>query len=217
MKEIYITSQNIKTFTDHILSALKPFGRTYDHSLQKENAALLIIDMQEFFLHPDAHGFIPSAGAILPNIKRLQQYFLDKEMPVVLTQHVNTDDDAGMMKIRWQEMISIGHPHVAIIDELKKPGCQIIQKPQFDAFYKSNLEDLLRTMGVTQLVITGVMTNLCCETTLRSAFVRGFEPYMPVDATAAYNYWFHLGTFRNLSYGFTQAMSTDQIIETLSK
>ncbi len=114
-------------------------------------------------------------------------------------------------------MIREGHPHAGIIDELNRPGCEIIIKPQFDAFFQSGLDDLLQAKGIRQLIITGVMTNLCCETTVRSAFVRGYEPFMPVDATAAYNYKFHLGSFQNLAYGFMQAMSTAQVIEELEE
>lgn len=217
MKEKYINDQNLKIFTDDILEAVKPFKRKYDHKIHKENIALLLIDMQEFFLDPGAHGFIPSADAILPNIIRLQQFFLNHKLPVILTQHINNDDNAGMMKTRWKEMIREGHPHAGIIEEVKQPECEIVIKPQFDAFFQSRLDDLLKAKGIRQLIITGVMTNLCCETTVRSAFVRGYEPFLPVDATAAYNYKFHLGSIQNLAYGFMQAMSTAQIIEELEE
>jgi nicotinamidase-related amidase len=59
------------------------------------------------------------------------------------------------------------------------------------------------------------MTNLCCETTVRSAFVKGFRPVLPIDATAAYNRQFHLATFKNLSFGFTPLMTTIEVIERL--
>ena len=56
------------------------------------------------------------------------------------------------------------------------------------------------------------MTNLCCETTARSAFIRGFDVIMPVDATAAYNYEFHLATFLNLAYMFTRPVKTESLV-----
>jgi isochorismate hydrolase len=138
-------------------------------------------------------------------------------MPVFLTKHINDMDNAGMMAIRWKEVVTADHPYAELIDEVKVPGCKIIRKAQFDAFYGSGLEEDLRSRGISQLIVCGVMANLCCETTVRSAFVRGFEPLMPVDGTAAYNFEFHMATFRNLAYGFMQAMSTEQIINELSE
>ena len=65
--------------------------------------------------------------------------------------------------------------------------------------------------------MTGVMTNMCCETTARSAFVRGFEVIMPVDATAAYNYEFHLATFLNMSYMFAAPLNTTTLIKMMNE
>ena len=59
-----------------------------------------------------------------------------------------------------------------------------------------------RGQQVTDVVITGVMTHLCCETTARSAFVRGYRVWFPVDGTATFNLDFHLGTLRALAHGF---------------
>jgi isochorismate hydrolase len=217
MKEEYLTGDTIKAFARETLEEVKPYQKDYGFFLEKDRIALLVIDMQNYFLNPRAHGYIPSAEAIIPNVNRLQNYFLTKNMPVYLTQHINNEDDAGMMRIRWKEVITAHHPFASLADEVNLPGCKIIRKTQFDAFYESELEHGLRDLGISQLIITGVMANLCCETTVRSAFVRGFEPVMPVDATAAYNYDFHLSTFRNLTYGFMQAMSTEQVINMLSR
>jgi isochorismate hydrolase len=204
-------------FAEDTLQKVKSYERDYPFYLERDLVALLVIDMQKYFLDPRAHGFIPSAKAIIPNVNRLQKYFLESKMPVYLTQHINTEDDAGMMGVRWKELVTADHPYATLADEVNLPGCRIIQKAQFDAFYDSELENELRSKGKSQLIITGVMANLCCETTVRSAFVRGFEPVMPIDGTAAYNYEFHLSTFRNLTYGFMQALSTEQVINMLSK
>jgi len=79
---------------------------------------------------------------------------------------------------------------------------EIILKTQYDAFYQSELEQQLTRAGVEQLVIGGVVTHLCCETTARSAFVRGYEVFFLIDGTATYSEAFHTGTLRNLGHGF---------------
>lgn len=217
MKEDYLEMDELDGFSKKVLEAVRPYERDYGFQFRKEELALLIIDMQRYFLDPAAHGYVPSARAVMPNIRRLQGFFLDNNMPVYLTKHINDQDNAGMMGIRWKEVITAEHPYADIVEELKMPGCRVIPKTQFDAFYQSGLEEELKTRGISQLVICGVMANLCCETTVRSAFVRGFEPLMPVDATAAYNSEFHLATFSNLAYGFMQPMSTDQVLDKLNK
>ena len=64
-------------------------------------------------------------------------------------------------------------------------------------------------------MISGLLANLCCETTARSAFVRGFEILFPIDATAAYNREFHFSTFRNLGFGFCPLIRTSELISSV--
>ena len=96
--------------------------------------------------------------------------------------------------------------------QLKGMG-HVIRKTQYDAFYRSGLEKALREKGIKRIVIAGVMTHICCETTARSAFVRGYEVIFPVDSTATYNIDFHKATFLNLSHGVV----TPLLVEDLAK
>ncbi len=93
----------------------------------------------------------------------------------------------------------------------------MVIKSQYDAFYKTNLLQLLKKDKVKQLVITGVMTNLCCETTARSAFIRGLEVFFVVDATATQNELMHRATVINLSYGFAVPVLSKDLIKQLRK
>ena len=68
---------------------------------------------------------------------------------------------------------------------------------------------------MSQVVITGVMTHLCCETTARSAFMRGFLPFFLVDGTATYNRHFHIATLTNLAHGFAHLARVQDILATL--
>ena len=64
---------------------------------------------------------------------------------------------------------------------------KVVEKSRYDAFYQTQLEEALRGQKISQVVICGVMTHLCCETTARSAFMRGFEVFFTVDGTATQN------------------------------
>ena len=161
-------------------------------------------------------------------------------MDTIFTRHINNIINAGRMDKWWKDVIREGSYEAEICDTVRlydfrtvgredgkrRQGdretkgfdvCKIINKNQYDAFYNTELEEYLRSKNIEQVIITGLLANLCCETTARSAFVRGFEVFFPVDATAAYNREFHLSTFRNLGFGFCPILKTSDIINSLNE
>lgn len=200
-KEKYFTSSNIDEVSNEILSQVQTFSKRKKTKITLEKSALLILDMQHFFLEKESHAFIPSASAIIPRIADLKEHFLNNKRPVISTKHINTEENAALMNKWWRDIITEENPLSEIINEFQTNGIEIISKTQYDAFYKTDLLNRLKTLDVSQVVITGVMTHVCCETTARSAFVRGIEPFFPIDCTAAYNKRFHESSFYNLSYG----------------
>ena len=213
MKEVYFHPSNINEVTKEIFFEIIAYTKSYRPKLKASKLALIIIDMQDYFLKKEAHGFVPSSGAIVPNVIRLQKHCLDKGIKVYFTQHINTLENARMMDVRFDELISEDHPFSGISNQFVLDDCEIIQKPQFDAFFETDLEEKLRKDGVEQIIFAGVMTNLCVETTLRSAFVKGFDPIIPVDTTAANNLEFHKSTLKNLSYGFAYTVLLNDLLK----
>jgi isochorismate hydrolase len=167
--------------------------------------------MQSYFLQASSHAFIPSAVAIVPGLKQLAQSYYAHNFPVVFTQHLNSQQDAGAMSRWWQDLITIENPMSAIIPEFDFSNRYVMRKNQYDAFYQSNLEQYLNNKGITQVVISGVMTHLCCETTARSAFVRGFDVFFLIDGTATYNREHHIASLLNLSHGFATPTLVSEI------
>ena len=215
MKEQYFTSENIAAETAAMIEEVKHYSGIRAVNLKAGKVALLVVDMQYYFLNEEEHAHIPSAPLVMPNIINLMKVCDRLKLPVILTKHVNSKENAGMMGIRWNELIKSDDPRSEIHKDILSMGGEILEKSQFDAFYNSELEEMLRKRGIEQLIICGVMTNLCCETTARSAFVHGFDVVMPIDATAAYNYEFHLATFLNLSYMFARPVNTLSLINKL--
>ncbi|MEN8240971.1 MAG: isochorismatase family protein [Chloroflexota bacterium] len=212
MKQAYFTSKTIEAQAQSFLDQVK---RKKIANLGERKMALLGLDLQEYFLNPDSHAFVPSAPAIIPNVTALTQAFQAGGLPVIYTQHLNQPENAGMMAEWWQDLITPGHPRAGLSPELGLDGADVIQKTQYDAFYQTDLADRLRAQDVEDLVICGVMTHLCCETTARSAFVRGFRVWFMVDATASYNAEFHLGALRNLAHGFVSPVLTAEVLSAL--
>ena len=212
-KETYFDSDNIQVQSDRLLEDVRKKTGIHSLELRPDRAALLVLDMQAYFLESASHAFVPSAPAIIPNIIQLQQLFLNNNSPVIQTRHLNSDANAGMMKTWWKDLIDPESPLSKIIEELRDPRIKQIEKTQYDAFYRSDLEAYIRDQGVNQLVITGVMTHLCCETTARSAFMRDFEVVFVVDATATYNLDFHRASLINLAHGFSDLRLSCDIMD----
>lgn len=213
IKELYFTEDKLKKQTEDLLNRISKFRRKVSFCISRP--ALIVLDMQRYFLSEESHAFIPSAKAIIKNVKTLQTTFLEKGLTVVQTKHINTNDDAKQMKRWWNDIIRPEHPLSNIIDELKDERVMILEKSQYDAFYETDLEKMLKERDVDQIIISGVMTHLCCETTARSAFVRGFEVIFPLDATATYNREFHISSIQSLSHGFAVITRTEDVIKRL--
>ena len=181
-------------------------------------SALLVLDMQRYFLEESSHAFIPAARALIPGITRLIGACHRSGLPVIFTRHLNSRDDAQMMSQWWRGLIEAGKPESEIIPEFDiDTSGSVIEKSQYDAFYRTPLEDMLREKEVRQVIICGVMTHLCCETTARSAFVRGFEVFFTIDGTATYSEDFHRATLLNLAHGFAVPVLIDEMLAALSK
>jgi len=132
MKEQYFTQGNIFEQSLIIKKTVQKFSRHKGFYIKKQSAALLVVDMQNYFLDPDSHAFIPSAKAIIPNIKLLINTCLQFEIPVIFTQHINNAQNAGMMNLWWNDFITEKNPLSKINKEVYIPDSLIIKKTQYD-------------------------------------------------------------------------------------
>jgi isochorismate hydrolase len=179
--------------------------------------ALLVIDMQKYFLRDNVHAFIPAGLAIIPNVARLQMAFRERGMPVIFTRHGHRKRrNHGQMGRWWGDILMASDPLADIVPEIApKKGETVVRKRHYDAFKDTELLFKLHENKVTHLVITGVMTHLCCETTARSAFMNDFEVAMTVDGTATSDIDYHLATLEAAAHGFAVPFTTREIIERL--
>ena len=214
MKERYFTPETVTARASELRSRVGSIIRLRSRTFQPERSALLALDLQRYFFDPTSHAFIPSAHAILPGIQSLIDAYWASGLPVHFTRHLNTAEDAGMMASWWKELITPENPLSCILPELN-PGGQAIIKSQYDAFYQTDLEAILQRSGVHQVLIGGVMAHLCCETTARSAFMRGFEVFVLVDGMATYNEQLHYATLLNLSHGFATPLLSSEALAAL--
>lgn len=86
-----------------------------------------------------------------------------------------------------------------------------MHKNTYSAFYNTDLESFLKKHGKTEVIVTGVMTNSCCETSAREAFIRGFRVFFSTDATATSSEDLHVSTLKNLAYGFAYLVDCEKL------
>lgn len=218
MSKAYLTEQNIDQKVESWLSIIRPFY--YDRKdfvFVPKKSALVIIDMQKYFAHSDGRAYLHATKAIIPRIDALLRRFRNLKLPVIFTRHGHKSKrDLGIMGRFWGDYIRFGEKDWQIIDELcPKPDEIVIDKTRYDAFFRTPLDSILKKLGVKQLVITGVMTHLCCETTARCAFSRNYEVYFVCDATATSREEFHIGTLRALANGFGILVKSSDILNSL--
>jgi nicotinamidase-related amidase len=184
---------------------LRPFPRP-----DPDRTALLVIDPQV--------QFYEMLKPVLPNLLSVVEHFRGNSRPVVITRHRHKDPavDGGMMAEWWSDLLIDGTPEAELIPELQPQSHDlVIEKNRYSAFLNTALETELRHRGIRELVIGGVMTNLCCETTARDAFMRDFRVFFLLDGTGTCREEYHLSTLRNLAYGFAYPVTCTEILALL--
>lgn len=179
----------------------------YEFRLEPRRTALLIIDMQRDFLEPGGFGSalgndIGELRACIEPNRRLLAAWRALGLPVMHTREGHRPDLSDLppsKKLRGRGSLTIGDTGPmgrilvrgeaghAIIPELAPlPGEPVIDKPGKGAFYATDLEAMLRHRDIAQLVVTGVTTEVCVNTTVREANDRGFECLVPADCCGSY-------------------------------
>ena len=214
-KEDYIQEANLQTKSQEWLEHIGDYSYNIeDWKYIPSSSALLVIDMQDFFLSENSHAFIPASKAITPNVSKLITAFREHELPVIFTRHsLLENEEPGIMGRWWADVIR-EESELSKISHLLTPLSSetVIRKTRYNAFYKTELENVLVKEKAKSVVVTGVMTHLCCETTAREAFTRDYVVFFVVDGTATQNEELHISTLRTLSHGFAVPVTTEQIL-----
>lgn len=185
-----------------------------------ERAALLVVDMQKVFASPEGSTFLPMAVGVCQRLVELVQACRRSGVPVFFTRHVhvNPDMDGGAMARWWRSLILEGTGESELVDALRpQAGERVIRKCRYSAFAGTPLEMLLHSLDVQDLIVGGVMTNLCCETTARDAFNRDFNVFFLGDGTAAVNQELHASSLKNIAYGFGRVLGVSEALQVLQR
>lgn len=206
-------------------------GRLPDFMLDWQHTALLIVDMQYMDAHPD-HGyglkakeegtfktleyyFDRLAKVVIPNIAHLAEHFRALSHPVVYVRIGSRRTDGADTSWRYRQFNLLAPPgskEREILAEIApKPLDIVIEKTTSGAFNSTNLDQVLRNIQISSLVICGVATNGCVETTVRGAGDLGYMAYLVDDGCAAFKPELHEESIRDMDHNFAIVKSTEEI------
>ncbi len=200
-------------------------------TLDPAKTALIVIDLQNgFMMKGVAHALCEEAIEIVPNVNRLAAAMRSTGGIVVWVQNAATPESMESWSVR-DEMdgpertarrvaaMAPGTKGYELWDGLDvKLNDLKIEKTRFSAFIQgsSNLEAVLRARGIDTVIITGTVTNICCESTARDAMMRNFKTIMVTDANAAENDALHNASLIAFYLKFGDIMPTDMVIAALT-
>jgi nicotinamidase-related amidase len=220
------------------MNATQDYIRDYmsEPVIEPAGAALLIIDMQ--YATGSRQGalgrtlkaqgsnvadyrFARIESTVLPSNVRLRTHFHRLGQPVVHVTLGAAHSDASDAPRHMRKLLASCNNHVGsrdheILDELKPvPGEHVLRKTTVGAFASTAIDSLLRSLGVDQLYMVGVSTNMCVETTAREAADRGYQVTLVEDACATTFEDLHQVTLRNFQRLFGRVAATDQVLAEL--
>lgn len=200
--------------------------------ISKTETALLVIDMQNGFVHPESGMGKSVSGTkaqrkIVPEIKNLVRFARSLKLPVIWSKQEHFSDDV-MRNRRTINAHSAkqgflpclrGTWESEFFEDLREvilPQDHVVEKHRASVFYNTNLETKLRMLGTRFLLVAGCNTEFCVESTVRDAYARDLEVLVVQDCVAGINPEFHKNSLTVMQSYFGEVMPLEQIMEILS-
>jgi ureidoacrylate peracid hydrolase len=211
---------------------IKRAGRAHPFdTLVAAKTAFVVVDMQNYFVHPDYQGVVPMAKEIVPHINRLAAATRAAGGHVVWIKNATNDTRESWSvfhewlmtperRDRRYETMDTGHEGHALWPKLDaRPEDAQIVKKRFSAFIQgsSDIVPYLRGRGIDTVLIGGTATNVCCESSARDAMMLNFKTVMVSDACATYTDAEHAATLTSFYAIFGDVQTVDEAIASLDR
>jgi len=204
--------------TETILAAVADYriDRPQAFEIDPDRCALVVIDMQAGFVSRRSPQWIPQAERMVPHLDAVAETARGLGIPVVFTSAQYLDpspNDALRMTTAIAEgNLGAGTAGLEVVPGLWRDGDVLIgTKHTYDAFWQTDLDYILRGLRRDTIVITGTMTNFCCEATARAGFDRGYHVVMCADLCASDNPWSHDATLQTIRRGYGRVLDGDEV------
>jgi ureidoacrylate peracid hydrolase len=192
-------------------------------------SALVVIDLQNAFMLPGSPMEVRTAREIVPAVNRLAKAVRAAGGKIIWVK-MTLQDEAEKWSVMFDyfskpgsrdgeiKMLSRNDPGHALYADLEvEAGDLTVEKKRFSAFIQgsSDLDRILRSLGIDTVIITGTVTNTCCECSARDAMMLNYKVVFVSDANAAQTDEEHNGTLANILRLFGDVLSTDEVIARL--
>ncbi|OCQ54708.1 Isochorismatase [Photorhabdus australis subsp. thailandensis] len=187
-------------------------------SLDKNRAALLVHDMQNYFLNFWEENS-PLINQVVANIARLVETCRENGIPVFYSAQPNqqSDEKRALLNDMWGPGLN-WHPELQKITDALAPqaGDTVMDKWRYSAFQRTDFEQQLRISGRDQLIICGVYAHIGCLMTATDAFMRDIQPFMVADALADFSYEEHMMALKYTAGRCGRVETTEQLLAALN-
>ncbi|KEY57324.1 cysteine hydrolase family protein [Serratia sp. DD3] len=192
---------------------------TMEYIITPVRAAILVIDMQHDFIDEDAPIPCSKGRDIVPHVATLLNFARQSHIPIIYTQeaHRRQRVDFGR-ELDYGETLHCleGSSGVEIIPELRPlEGDYVIVKRRYSAFFATDLELLLRGLGVNTLILTGVATDVCVRATAQDAMQLDYRVWVPQECVAGTSQTRHEAALENIAYVFGNVQPLSAVISML--
>jgi len=179
-----------------------------------DRSAVLVIDVQNYFFARRSSAFIEETARILQRINRLIASARANGWPVIYTVHRAPKTSGNLMAVQWDHLPSKAEskPFAGL---KRRAGEAVIEKEHYSAFMGTRLRELLEELGVGRLILCGVMTHLCVDTTARHGFMLGFRPVIVRDACCSNLANLHAAALACLAHGFAEVSTVAKIVRSV--
>lgn len=190
--------------------------------------AHLVIDLQNGFMEPGAPVEVPEARSIVGNVNRISAAVREGGGLNVFVRYTTPGDDDPAWPVFYERMgmaseahraaFTPGAHHWQLWPELDvRPEDAVIEKCRFSAFTPgaSGLDAMLRGLGIDTVIVTGTLTNCCCESTARDAMQLNYRVLVAADANAALSDEEHAAALHIMGMVFADLHSTGELVELL--
>ena len=181
-------------------------------SVDPRKTAVMVIDMQNDFIEEKGKLYVPRSEKLIKPIKSILDKAREAGATIIYTQDWHHEDDPEFEV--WGEHALADSWGAEIVEELKpKEGEFVVKKPSYDAFYGTPLEHILRYRGLENLILTGVLANICVLHTAGSAAMRGYRLIIPVDCILALNEFDYALSLRQMSFIYKAKLTRSDMMK----
>lgn len=191
-------------------------------NIEANKTALIVIDMQKGFIEKGAFLEVEAARNMIPTLQKLISVCRENAIPIIYTRMSHQFIKSTVYPELWPDhfkkdgspILVPGSREFELVDELEVTDEDlIVDKDRYSAFFGTKLDIILKEKGIQNVIITGLASNVCCESTARDAFFLNYRVVFLDDCNATLNDEMHRGAVENIKLVFGYVLNSQELVE----